>query len=250
MNSFDEKTIQALCYYVYMLVDPFNNKPFYIGKGRGNRVFDHLNCSLKDVDNENVKYSTIRNIIDRNQKVKHYIVRHGLTERNAFEVEAALIDIMNYQGCELTNEVSGHNSFNRGLMTSEEIKRLYNAEPLMSIESDCVIININKKYKRGNESQSIYDSTKETWSIDARKKDQIKYVLSEFRGIIVEVFEVDHWYEKERGYTSRSAKFGQTKIGYGFNGKVAPDKIRNKYINKSIKHIKKRGAASVIRYNI
>lgn len=139
MNSFDEKTIQALCYYVYMLVNPFDNKPFYIGKGQGNRVFDHLSCSLKDVDNDNVKYSTIRNILERNKEVKHYIIRHGLNERNALEVEAALIDFMNYNGLELTNEVSGHYSFNRGIMTSEEIKRLYNAESLKSIESDCVI---------------------------------------------------------------------------------------------------------------
>ena len=171
MKSFDEKTMQALCYYVYMLVDPLNDIPFYIGKGQGNRIFDHLNCSLNHVGDENIKYSTIRSIVERNQKVKHFIIRHGLTERNAFEVEAALIDFMNYHGYELTNEVSGHNSFNRGLMTSEEIKRLYNADSLMFIESDCVIININKKYKRGNESQSIYESTKETWSIGKKKKE-------------------------------------------------------------------------------
>ena len=38
--------------------------------------------------------------------------------------------------------------------------------------------------------------------------------------------------------------------GYGFNGVVAPDEIRNLYINKSVAHTKKRGAAQVIRYNL
>lgn len=28
---FDEKTQQALGHYVYMLIDPRNNKPFYVG---------------------------------------------------------------------------------------------------------------------------------------------------------------------------------------------------------------------------
>ena len=45
-------------------------------------------------------------------------------------------------------------------------------------------------------------------------------------------------------------KFGQTKIGYGFNGRVANQQVRNKYINKSIAHKKKKGAASAIRYNL
>jgi hypothetical protein len=64
------------------------------------------------------------------------------------------------------------------------------------------------------------------------------------------VFEVDEWYEKERGYLPTSKKYGQTKIGYGFNGHQASDEIRNLYLNKSIAHTKKRGAASAIRYII
>ncbi len=38
--------------------------------------------------------------------------------------------------------------------------------------------------------------------------------------------------------------------GYGFNGCVAPNEIRNLYINKSVKHTKKKGAAQTIRYNL
>ena len=33
INQFDPKTILALNYYVYMLIDPRDNIPFYIGKG-------------------------------------------------------------------------------------------------------------------------------------------------------------------------------------------------------------------------
>ena len=52
---FDEKTCQVLKYYVYMLLDPRDNKPFYIGKGKDNRIFNHLNCALSESDSNNCK---------------------------------------------------------------------------------------------------------------------------------------------------------------------------------------------------
>ena len=247
---FDEKTRQELKYYVYMLLDPIDNRPFYVGKGNDNRVFNHLDCALTDLDATTAKYDKIREIIQNGNNVKHVIVRHGLTEAESFQIEASLIDSLTYCGIMLSNLVSGHNSIEKGLMTSEEVKRLYNAQPLNSIGEDCIIININRKYQRGKGRQSIYEATKETWTIKKSRLNQLKYVLSEYRGLIVEVFEVDEWYEKERGYLPTSKKYGQTKIGYGFNGHQASDEIRNLYLNKSIAHTKKRGAASAIRYNI
>ena len=40
---FDEKTKSELKFYVYLLINPETKTPFYVGKGQGNRVFDHLN---------------------------------------------------------------------------------------------------------------------------------------------------------------------------------------------------------------
>jgi len=247
---FDEKTRQKLNSYVYMLVDPFDNKPFYIGKGVGNRVFDHINCALTDVDTISAKYDKIREISSKSKVVEHVILRHDLTEKEAFTIEATLIDTFNHLGFSLSNKVGGHNSIEKGLMTTEEIKRLYNAEPLDYIEKDCILININKKYQRGKGEHTIYEATKQTWTIKKDKLPNLKYVLSEYRGLIVEVYAVNEWYENERGYLPSSKKFGQTKIGYGFNGDIADKSIRDKYINKSVAHKKKKGAASAIRYNL
>ncbi len=246
---FDEKTNQNLKYYVYFLINPNTKLPFYIGKGKDNRVFNHMECAL-ETETCNLKYDQIREIINSNKKLEHIIVRHGLTEKMAFEIEASLIDTFDYLKTGITNIAGGQKSIEKGLMTSDEIKRLYNAERLLEIDNNCIIININKKYKRGSGENAIYDATKETWTIDRSKLNGLKYVLSEYRGLIVEVFEVENWYEKERGYLPNSQKFGQTKIGFGFIGKVAVENIRNRYVNKSITHIKKRGAASAIRYNL
>jgi uncharacterized protein len=252
---FDEKTRQELKYYVYMLLDPQDNKPFYIGKGIENRVFNHLACALSDTDISTAKYDKIREIVNAGQAVKHIIVRHGLSESEAFQIEASLIDALTYCGLLLSNIAGGHNSIEKGLMTCDEIIRHYNSEPLQQMRADCILININRTYKRGNGTNPIYQATKEIWLISEARLPQIKYVLSEYRGLIVEVFEVENWYAKRRtkNKTIDKDKKIKTQIevtGYGFNGVVAPDEIRNLYLNKSVAHIKQRGAAQVIRYNL
>ncbi|MBR2931426.1 MAG: excinuclease ABC [Rikenellaceae bacterium] len=250
---FDEKTQAYLGSYVYMLIDPDDKKPFYVGKGRGNRVFDHIHTALNSED-VTEKYDVIRDIVKRGKRVEHIIVCHGMTSENeAYKIESCVIDVLNYCGNCLTNEVSGHHSAESGIMTVDEIKRLYTAEPLEQIAEDCMIININGQYSRNMGSDAIYTATKETWKIAKNRTEgnkKINYVLSEYRGLIVEVFKVDKWYSKEREYGPNSKKAGQKYWGYGFNGQKAEDKIRNRYINKSIAHKKVRGRSNPITYNL
>lgn len=248
-HQFDEKTKQNLKYYVYLLIDPYTNQPFYVGKGKDDRVFNHLKCAL-ELETASDKYDRIREIGMNGDIVGHVIVRHGLTEKEAFEIEASIIDVLEFMNSGITNLVGGHKSIEKGLMTSNEIKRLYNAEELLEISNNCIIININKKYQRGNAEHAIYNATKEVWTISKARIKNLKYVLSEYRGLIVEIFEVDRWYEKERGFNPGSQKYGLIKVGYGFEGRIAPDEIRDKYINRSIQHVKKRGSATVVRYSI
>ena len=147
------------------------------------------------------------------------------------------------------NIQGGMNSIENGLMSSEEIKRKYNALPLNSIPKDTIIININTSYKRASGEDKLYQSTKERWRMDKDRLDGIKYVLSEYKGLIVEVFEVKKWYPINRQYNPGAKKAGQSYTGYGFDGNVAPHTIRNLYLNKSIAH-KKNGSSNPIMYNL
>jgi hypothetical protein len=241
---FDENTSQKLQYYVYSLIDPRDKKPFYIGKGKDNRVFDHLECALESPTASD-KYEKIWEIVNSGLSVTHVIIKHGLTEKTAFQVESSLIDYSIYFGHKLTNEVLGHNSIENGLMSSDEVVRKYNAPKLEKIDSNCVLININKTYKRGSGMNGIYQATKESWVIDKNKTPTIKYALSEYRGLVVAVFEISEWYP-----VNTTDKHGNPKVRWGFNGVVAPIQIRQEYINMSVAHVKVQGASNPIRYTL
>src|SRR5574344_450292 len=246
-ESFDELQQQQLGFYVYMLIDPRNNRPFYIGKGVNNRIFDHLHCALKDKDISNAKYEIIRDIVKDGKEVRHVVVKHRLRdEEEAYNVECSLIDAFNFFEFGLTNIECGHNAADTGLMRTDEIIRKSTTKPLNHIADDCMIININAKYKRGCSDDNIYEATHATWRIGKKRVKKIKYVLSEFRGLIIEVYEVKEWYPIERDYSEKSQKYGQKYLGYGFIGKLANDDIRNKYINKSI--AKKKGQSNPVIY--
>lgn len=242
--GFDHKTSEYLQSYVYALIDPENGKPFYIGKGKGNRVFSHVACALEH-STINDKYEKIREIKSQGHEVKHVIIRHGMTDKVAFEVESSLIDFLSYLNLPLTNEVLGHNSIDSGLMTVNEVIRKYNAEPLEELLDPVIIININQTYQRGSGAEGIYRATKEAWVVGKNKIKTIEYALSEYRGLIVEVYKIDEWY-----CLDAIDKSGKPKLRWGFNGKVAENAVRERYINKSVAHIKKRGASNPIRYRL
>ena len=94
--EFKQTVIEALQYYVYCLVDPRDNKIFYVGKGYGNRVFNHAADSLNE-NLDSLKLNTIRDICKEGLEVGYYIIRHGLSENEAYIVESALIDVLTYE---------------------------------------------------------------------------------------------------------------------------------------------------------
>ena len=69
-TGFNQSVIDKLNYYVYCLVDPRNNRIFYIGKGHGNRVFQHALCAMTSTD-ETLKLQTIREIIQDGREVNN-----------------------------------------------------------------------------------------------------------------------------------------------------------------------------------
>ena len=236
MNKYklSQSTIENLGYYVYLLIDPRNNKVFYVGKGKGNRINQHLLRALDDKTYETEKDKKIREIQKAGLEVKHSVLRHELTEKEAFEVESAVIDILGKD--KLTNIVKGHNSEDKGLMNLEDIKIKYEAEDVI-IKELAILININNLYRRDMTENEIYDATRKSWRININRISDIKIACSVYRGIIREVFLIEKWLSSP-----------EVKGRFMFLGKIAPKDVRNKYVDKSVSKYWKKGSQNPIKY--
>lgn len=236
-QSFSPEVARKLKTYVYRLIDPRNGETFYIGKGKGNRVFSHIRAeqNLEGDDAEN-KILRIRKIRLAGFEVGHVIHRHGMDEKTAFEVEAALIDA--YPG--LTNLAGGAGS-EYGAMHANEILQRYRAEVAV-FRDKVMLIKVNKSAAE----QSLYEATRHSWRISLDKAREAEYVLSVVQGLIVAAFKPEEWLPATaKNFPGREPAEGRI----GFNGREAPPHIQGRYLNKRIpEEYRKRGAAAPVRY--
>ena len=240
ITGFSTEVINEIDFYVYRLIDPRNGNTFYIGKGKGNRVFEHMKGALTfegDEDDATEKIGTIREIHQSGLEVVHIIHRHGLDNDTALEVEAALIDA--FPG--LSNEVGGRGSRERGAMNALQIQNIYKAEVIDEIAHKCILIKIKQESIdrfNGNLSDAIYEATRAAWKLNIDRAKSAEYALAVTNGIIKAVYCEMLWIESER-HDGRLE----------FIGKEASDNVRAMYIGKRIPtEYRKQGAASPCLY--
>ena len=261
MTEFSQKSLIALgdC-YVYGLIDPRDNTLFYIGKGSGNRVFQHEFESLNNPDSEKLKLKTISEIKENGMEVKKVILNAGLSESEAFVAEAALINAFNYVGMtRLTNIQSGHH-FTEALSV-EEFEKEYGAEELNEddIKHKTVVIIINKLYRRGMTDEELYDVVRGCWKLNLERARKCEYVFGVYNALIVAVYKPTEWFicsenpdrlperDKDTPFTDR--KFF---VDEDFEKGNYPDDNEKFYLWKSIKNVErimpKKGKANPILY--
>lgn len=238
INKFSSELKEYLKYYVYLYIDPENDEIFYVGKGKGDRVFSHLTDT-----SDNEKCKRIKEITARGQKPKIEILIHGLEEEEtALKVEAAVIDLLKID--KITNKVHGHYSSMYGRLSIEQLVQRYNKE-IANIEEPVILVRINKLFHYGMTAMELYDVTRSCWKM-GDDKEKVKYALAVYDGIVQEVYQVKHWFKG--GETMLSIEGERSDDRWEFVGHVAPDEIRKKYINKSVGHYFRQGNQSPIVY--
>jgi hypothetical protein len=237
MQPFPESVCQAIGNYVYRLIDPRNGETFYVGKGKNNRVFDHINSKIIDAEDDEglePKLERIRLIRNEGLEVIHVIHRHNLADDVVLEVEAALIDA--YPG--LTNLQAGHGSNAKGPMNHQQLMAKYALPSLdEDIEEKLVLININAIDDQSNIS-AIYDQVRYAWRISKDRACQADYVLAVVRGVVKGVFVADEWFEASReNFPDLDRAQNDISGRYGFRGRAAPNDIWNRFVGTTGKRI-------------
>ena len=121
-----------IMYYVYQLIDPRNNLPFYIGKGQGNRAQTHLFESAK-VQNL-YKDNKIRAIRNAGLEPRiEYIAENIIDEQLAYKIEEDIIKHYGRKGYEdfgiLTNVCADNRPPNHKGKNYEELRTAITSFP-------------------------------------------------------------------------------------------------------------------------
>lgn len=247
--EFKQSVKEALNYYVYALVNPNNHMIFYIGKGKGNRVFQHAGDSLDESSNS-LKLDTIRDIISQGKTVGYYVLRHNLTEKEAFLLESTLIDMLTYSKFnhknQLTNIISGHHQWDEGIKSVEELNALYDCSKInVNSHDKLLLVNLNRSFNQAKAKGvyrrlDIYESTRKYWAIGLEKIQEIDYVLGVYKGIVRCVIKVESYKwvnQAEDGTVFKKARCC-------FDGKILND---SPYLNKDVSDYPF-GSGGAIRY--
>lgn len=247
-NKFSSPVINELKYYVYIYSNPQTEEIFYIGKGKGNRVFAHLEDRF-----ESHKVNYIQDLRNKGIEPKIEILIHGLDdEETALRVESSLIDLVGIKN--LTNKQSGYKSATFGRMTIEQVNSAYDKQKVQ-IDEPSILIRISQAFRYSMSVIELYDYTRGQWRLNPEKAKTAKYGFSIYQGIIQEVYEIHNWYEAGKTYSVRQGNENIERDEvegltgrYEFIGNLASKEIRNKYKYKSVEHYFKKGNSNPIMY--
>ncbi len=244
LRSLKPGMAERLGYYVYLYVDPRDSKVFYIGKGKGERCLDHL---FEDDDHPKVK--RIREIFAAGLEPRIEILAHGMaTSEEAYLVEAAAIDLIGLK--ELTNKVVGHNSLLYGRKPLKELEIFY-APTMAQIADPVMLITINQLYHNGMTAQELYEATRGVWANHSFERlAGVGLVFAVFEGIVREVYQPEVWRPAgTEGYETRPALTSEDIKGrVEFVGKLAPESVRKRYIDTSVREYLGKGNQNPCRY--
>lgn len=250
-QQFSPYVTEQMGFYVYLLRDPRDSVVFYVGKGTGNRVFAHAqDALLADVDTQlSLKLDRIREIHDSGQSVRTEILRFGLTSREAYEVEAVAIQLLqDLPKAALTNLVSGHHVGARGWMSTADAVTVFEAPPAPDITEPVLMIRPTQLWYPGMSDDELFEVTHGWWVLNPARASSASHVLSVSRGVVRAVYRPDEWRAQKHGDRGFDPDNSGGKPRWGFSGALSPDAFAHAVTGTDVSRYFSKGAQNSVRY--
>ena len=240
MKKFSKEIKKALKYYVYLFSNPITGEIFYVGKGKGDRVFYHLEDT-----NENEKVKKIKEIRSQGREPKIEFLVHGVEDEVTIKkIEAAIIDLIGKN--KLTNKIGGYESSYFGRMDLNQIKARYTSDEA-NITEKVVLIKLSTTFRYNMEPFELYDYTRGIWKVAENRRNEITHAFAVYDGIIQETYNVLQWFKAGTTYANRDYDEWDITGRWEFIGSIS-EEMRTKYRYKSVEHYWSANAQNPIRY--
>ena len=209
IKKFSDSTLSVLNngerrFYVYCLTDLKKDKILYIGKGCGNRIFEHEQAARSQDGDIDVP---ARKAIVKCKKLGRYIISYHLTEAEAQTAETTLIHfVKSVLGKKLKNKIAGHGP---GGISVEKLDRRFgfSSLPLNDLNPDGLVLAVKIQdaldldtdeetdYRFDNQDDANLKSrTLGNWVIGKDAASKVKYIIGIHTGLqnaVVSAYEVD-----------------------------------------------------------
>lgn len=116
------------------------------------------------------------------------------------------------------------------------------------ITENVIAIKINRSYRENMSALALYEATRGCWKINKQRVEQAEYVFSVYQGIVKEVYRIEKWLPAGSVPRATLPDAETPTDRYEFLGTIAENEIREKYVEKSIANLYRKGDASPVRY--
>ena len=200
IKEFDKKSFEDLGYYVYCLINTSDDKTIFVGYGKENDCFDHLNLNenfinkIKQAEEKENNYDEsfyqigkIKELKKEKKNIEIIIHRFGLKKRSiAIEIAntARSLLILDKKLQDVTDELSF-------TVSPEKIQQLIlfkqTAPFARKSNKRIIFLNIPRSYFAGI---NIQTASEKAWHLKFSRAKRAEYVIPHVFGKILGVFQV------------------------------------------------------------